>query len=941
MSLDIRDFDTFFAEFHGGQRPFAWQRELLDHLLSTGRWPGGVVAPTGAGKSSVLHVHAFAQAVAAGTDTLCLPRRLVHVVGRRALVDDMASSAGDLGRRLQQALADDEQSVIGDVARALQAMNRQGDPLPVTVLRGGVAPQRGWVDDPAACQVVCATPDMLGSRLLFRGYGTSRQAQPREAGLLAYDSVLVVDEAHLNRQLLATARRVATLAGESPLAEQVPVLQVVETTGTPSEAVVDDSLGLDLSQSLDDVALAARMTRPKPIRTHPGLWLPGLTKAQERVRATQQIVDLAVSELAQSPAGPVGIVVNRVESAVNLCAALQAHPDVDPQSVSLLVGPQRAWERETGLTREREPLFYVATQTIEVGVDLDLCALITDLAPGTALAQRAGRLNRRGLRLDGQLHLLAPMQASQLTDKSSRPYTLGDLAAAQEWITRLGSHPGGISPQAVQADPAPQPAAGRLTLSHLEDARAALLARTSERQVVEPDLSFWLRDQLEEAPEVSVIARRLPYAGPEGPKVMGRPIDRGEALAMMTAAPPQPHEVFPSTLIRVLSVLSSCVWTQRNGDRSVLLLRAGEWLWADLGGQDRLRAGDIVCLPGDVVAARHGVLLGEGPQREPLQEVLDPRGPEGHRLPLPAESTAHRLTSFVVRPGALGPGSSAEDYLEAAVLEAVAQMLERGEEPTLPALEDAMIDVGREEQLRARLRLESTQDDVRVAISCGALSSADPRALAWVVIDQILEPADDASLISELSSDRAHVRLSDHQHAVGVRARDIATALGLHVDLIRLLEDAGLHHDDGKVDSRFQDILWGDEAADDDGPLAKGGASPRADRRRVVSDLPSGWRHEQLSAAILRAEHPDSSDMLLRLVGTSHGHGRGIFRHGAQTLLGPSASEPVAEAARELFDVGRWDALIDRTHDQWGVWGAAYLEAVLRAADTTISREGR
>ena len=179
------------------------------------------------------------------------------------------------------------------------------------------------------------------------------------------------------------------------------------------------------------------------------------------------------------------------------------------------------------------------------------------------------------------------------------------------------------------------------------------------------------------------------------------------------------------------------------------------------------------------------------------------------------------------------------------------------------------------------------------------------------------------------------MRLSDHQHAVGERARDIATALGLHVDLIRLLETAGLHHDDGKVDSRFQDILWGGEAADDAGPLAKGGASSRADRRRAVSGLPSGWRHEQLSAAILRAEDPGASDVLVRLVGTSHGHGRGIFRHGAQTLLGPSASEPVAEAARELFDVGRWDALIDRTHDQWGVWGAAYLLSLIHISEPT------
>ena len=40
----------------------------------------------------------------------------------------------------------------------------------------------------------------------------------------------------------------------------------------------------------------------------------------------------------------------------------------------------------------------VATQSLEVGVDLDLAGIVTELAAGSALAQRAGRANRRGLR---------------------------------------------------------------------------------------------------------------------------------------------------------------------------------------------------------------------------------------------------------------------------------------------------------------------------------------------------------------------------------------------------------------------------------------------------------------------------------------------------------------------------------------------------------------
>ena len=42
-----------------------------------------------------------------------------------------------------------------------------------------------------------------------------------------------------------------------------------------------------------------------------------------------------------------------------------------------------------------------------------------------------------------------------------------------------------------------------------------------------------------------------------------------------------------------------------------------------------------------------------------------------------------------------------------------------------------------------------------------------------------------------------------------------------------------------------------------------------------------------------------------------------------------------------LYGVGLWEdlaALMERT---FGPWGASYLEALLRAADVTISQEGR
>ena len=217
--MDRGDFTKFFAAVNGGNHPFRWQERLLDTVFESGRWPDRIAAPTGAGKTSAIDVHVFATALTAANGGPRLPRRLAMVVDRRVLVDDQYERARSLARVLAGALRLPENAVVAEVAEVLASLVRlddganHGDRALLTArLRGGYVPSRSWRDYPTACAVLCATPDMWGSRLLFRGYGTADGAAPREAGMLAFDSVILVDEAHLSRQLLVTARRVSDLA---------------------------------------------------------------------------------------------------------------------------------------------------------------------------------------------------------------------------------------------------------------------------------------------------------------------------------------------------------------------------------------------------------------------------------------------------------------------------------------------------------------------------------------------------------------------------------------------------------------------------------------------------------------------------------------------------------------------------------------------------------
>ena len=211
-------------------------------------------------------------------------------------------------------------------------------------------------------------------------------------------------------------------------------------------------------------------------------------------------------------------------------------------------------------------------------------------------------------------------------------------------------------------------------------------------------------------------------------------------------------------------------------------------------------------------------------------------------------------------------------------------------------------------------------------------------ALPWVVL-RSAGVANDQEVDRQTWSVRPSVRLDVHSRRVRDRVRLLATDLGLDDGLGTALGLAGLHHDDGKDDPRFQRLLGATGE-----PLAKSGFESAQESRRAATQagLPSGWRHEHRSAAhassVLNGRQ--DKDLIVRLVGTSHGHGRGVPPQRGTDLVAPTDTQDLEEAARALFEEGAWAELVERTEAQYGIWGCAYLEAVLRSADCQVSKEG-
>ncbi|MDH6196720.1 CRISPR-associated endonuclease/helicase Cas3 [Mycobacterium frederiksbergense] len=892
--LSVDEFDAYFAELHG-YPPFAWQSRLCRLIVETGQWPESIGAPTGTGKSNVVDVHAFVNALYGWDNGPRVPRRLAVVVNRRAIVDAHEQRAIDLQNNLRSPRTD----VVARVAEGLRRLCHESSPpselLTLATLRGGLLPDRSWIDDPTSCSIVCATPDMWGSRLLFGGYGSSPQAHPREAGLLAFDSVMVLDEAHLNVQLLRTARRVRELIQRFPA--PAPVLQVVETTATPVGDNDERSLGVTEEDVATDAVLARRLTRPKPVTYHAtDLW-PDKRRSSDKY--VNEILDVVI-DMWNNIDGTVGCVVNTVSTAVRLAHALRDRLSVEPSRNHVLtwVGPMRPMDLEAQV--EAHPLAFrpdgdervgviVATQTIEVGVDIDFAALVTELAPGAALAQRAGRVNRLGSRLAGPIVVIGPVG----DPKGSSPYEADELTTAQEWALRRAATADGLAPVALFTDPAPAASDRRDVFARLEAGDVEALATTSEKLAAPPERSLWLRDDLEpDRQECGIVLRA---------KLPENDLD---ALALLQATPPAARETFP-VRIQLAREICRALGKLESPHGRAFVWRDNSIAQMQLGSGEEPKPGDVLILDSGHPIVREHTIVEYGDGNEVQDTVWGATDADGDADGREVEVLwrSDHLHLFTQIDGIVADQEHDANDIQELVNDFVSS--------------ERQVTVGRP--------YEGNEDG----------------EVPWLVLRPARVVTDDDETRQTWGGTKP-VKLDRHSTAVAQRARSLSLHLSLTDSEVDALELAGLHHDAGKRDPRFQ-LMLGARPGQEPRAKSGGASSRRAQLEKARAGLPSGWRHEQLSVVLAHdslSEHDrDQRDLILRLVGTSHGHGRCAFPHSADQLIDPQnpALRPLAD---EFFDRGGWEALVEATHRRAGPWACAYYEALLRAADCTVSKEG-
>lgn len=983
MTLSTSGFAAFHAAVHGGKPPFDWQQRLLEQIVQDKAWPRVLDLPTGAGKTTCIDIALFAlalDAANAAAERWC-PRRVAMVVDRRIVVDQVA----ERGRSILRALTTSTEPVVVEVTRRLRSLTRTGEePLGVFTLRGGMPKDDGWARTPDQPLVIASTVDQVGSRMLMQGYGVSQGMKPVHAGLLANDTLLLLDEVHLSEPFRQTLDQLACLRTRFSGSGLKTRFAHAFLSATPGDGGQQPFALLDDEKKLDS-PLGPRLHASKPVR---------LVEVDDRTELEKECVTQAKALLERHRT--IAVVVNRVASASVIAQQLGEMLGTDA-TVTLLTGRMRPLDRDDMLRELRSAVqterersddspkrVIVGTQCIEAGADFDFDALVTEAASIDSLRQRFGRVDRLGKygKAEGVIvwDTCAKMK-EELKRRGEKPSLADDdpiygkaLGETAKWLkkkikARRPTVDFGVLGLAVPTGEdltkllAPKPNAPTLLPAYLD-----LWAQTSPAPSQVPDVSLWLHG---------------PSAGPADVQVVWRADLTEEVLVRgdVEAATAIVAAVRPSSLEAMsLPFATARAWLASQPTR-------------DLGDTEGATSEDS----DEPKTARRRALRWRGDDSEIVcaQSDSEPSLKPGDTIVVPATYGGIRSGCFDAT--ATEP---VQDRAEQAELFARARPVLR----LHPVVVDKLglsLPLDDPDEARTALGLLAANDDwpawkrlwaERLAKGRGSLvvpgepswTAIEAKRVSLAALRDVLQPEETLEDGVELTTDgddsfyagRA-VSLAEHSADVETFARDYATHCGLGTWLAEHVALAAWLHDIGKADRRFQLMLRGGSEIEyfkNDTPLAKS-AMPAGARQahrlaQQKSGYPRGARHEAQSLAMLHGQlgvvknalkqalkkvdeaKESDLDLVLHLVASHHGYCRPfapvvVDKNPVDVALSNHESEVFGAmefpATTSEHGLHRLDSpLADRFWKlvaKYGWLELCWLEAILRLADHRASEE--
>ncbi|MDX9785157.1 MAG: type I-U CRISPR-associated helicase/endonuclease Cas3 [Desulfobacterales bacterium] len=894
---------TYFKEAYrlltGHQRCFPWQERAFVKLAD-GVTPQTVSLPTGTGKTSIIVLWLIALAWQASQGAIRLPRRLVWVVNRRVVVDQATNEADNILDRLSNPASITDPSgrlMLADITRylaELSLLGRMGKaPIAVSTLRGQLADNGEWKLDPSRPAIIIGTVDMIGSRLLFSGYGDGKYKRPQHAGLLGHDAWIVLDEAHLTP---AFAELLSAIRHEQQQFSAFTPWRVSLLSATQRIAETDNSFTLSPEDEQNDV-IGKRLWAKKALCIH------------ELDENTDELDIIALLGLRYRDAKRrVLIFVKSPESAIKLTERIRK--EVGAQTVRVLTGTQRGHERDSLVVdpiflgfrsssarqRPEKTHYLIATAAGEVGADLDADHLVCDLTTLDSLIQRFGRVNRLGFGESSVDLVVSGREEKNEKEKTRLAATLEYLKTMQHEMGAFALSPAAMvnAPSAAFSD---VPATVPLARHWLDMWSLTSISNTAWPD--RPEVSSWLHGVVENLPETWVVWR-------DDIEWLGRPdkVLAEDCAKAIDVYPILPNEQLRDSTGRVREKLKKLAQQGHNAVLPVILLHADgsiawrgtlEALLAEVEkGQAKLSFATVL-LPSSAGGLNETGLF------EPRSEL---------RLDLDVADRRQQRRRFYAYCDETGwkasPGVTVGDKPEYVAINRLELIFTIAKAENMKPLVMVPLD-------------EARGDDQAEA--------GNERCLLYFAAATFVGQTHANSFSAPLPQ-----ALNEHNHQVGRVAGILVESLAATSDnadglreLAEVLKIAGNSHDTGKGRTCWQQAIGNQDLST---PLAKSG------HNRFNLRLNRKYRHE--FGSLLDSEKAlgpaqPNRELILHLLASHHGHARPHFME--YHFDRESALTSCQEAA--LQAIQRFGHLQARH----GWWGLAYIEALLKAADALVSAD--
>jgi CRISPR-associated endonuclease/helicase Cas3 len=737
---------------------------------------------------------------------------------------------------------------------------------------------------------------------LFSGYGAGFRSRPLHAGLLGQDALIIHDEAHLSPPFQCLLERIAEEQSHQG-DRRVRPLRIMELTAT-SRSGNEEAFQLG-PEDQDNQTVRRRITARKGIAFHEV--------------ADDKAVAPMVGELAKGyqSSGQAILIYLRTLDAVDLVhrkvveglTKVATRDRRAAEHVAILTGTLRGHERDRMVDRnpvfarflpkpQVEPVagtaYLISTSAGEVGVDLSADHLVCDLTPFDSMVQRFGRLNRFGGG-DAQIDVVCAIEPyKREADSAYEKARRNTLVLLRQLPVRTdGRHD--ASPQALAQlrrgvnlatafTPTPR-------VLPVDDILLDAWSLTTIRDEVpgRPPVEPWLHGMEENSVPETYVAWRAEVELP------GSENDDRFLTDLLDDYPLKPQELLRDRTDRVRKHLESLSEGQ-----------TGQPVW-------------LVDASGNVRRLTVGELVERDPRKKEYITDLS-----YHTVILPPVAGG-------LKAGGLFDGK--ERFVETRAYDVADEMVD---------------DQG---PLRARFRGVRGEvgwqwEPLGTTSARMLLPDAAGRIAGWKVVREILrwedEDADpsgrllflkrargtDADGASSWSAPNEQL-LADHLAHTAQVAERLARGLGLNEPRSVALILAAKWHDRGKDRSLWQRAM---------GNLDPGRVLAKTAHGRPPENLAS-YRHEFGSLVdVLQDEEfvrlpPDVRELVLHLIAAHHGRARPHFS--VDEAYDPAAHDDVSSRTAE--DVPRRYARLQR---QYGRWGLAWLESLLRAADAMASEIG-